>query len=467
LLKFLESPYKILSKEELLTSVWDDVEVQEQVLFQTIRELRQVFSEHQVIQTHPRKGYAWVADVEFLENSPAEISTTARSLKSLKVMLLLIISLTLSFIVYQQSYNRSDDHSVEDFSGKLSGSLVILPVENQVKDNNHQWVHFGAMDQLISRISSDSNLVVMGTDYVLEILRDANLKHDDFSQDLSRIFEVSGASFIVETQLSGTPQQYQLKYTFHFKTSTRRGVILNQDVNSALIELVDEIVSYTGQSIRVNEKEFDTDFSNEILARALDLQDKNDHFGAVKLFEGLLQIEPNNLTARRLIAHSHMELRQLEEAERHLSFGVNVVKPTHSTELHKMHYLLSFINYIRGNLDNAVAQIALADNLATLNNDWLYRALNAQLKAKLYIQYQDYELAHQSLNKALSYHGVIQCPIGTSDTLLQLSLLANLQGKQIQSQDYFDRAKDIIAQRNLTTMQLPLKDTSNKLKHNQ
>ncbi|OUS18629.1 hypothetical protein A9Q97_00715, partial [Rhodospirillales bacterium 47_12_T64] len=47
-----------------LSTVWDDVTVGEQVLFQTIRELRNLFSGLDVIKTHPRKGYAWVINVE-------------------------------------------------------------------------------------------------------------------------------------------------------------------------------------------------------------------------------------------------------------------------------------------------------------------------------------------------------------------------------------------------------------------
>ncbi len=41
LLQFLENPLQVLSKDLLLNNIWDDVTVEEQVLVQSIRELRQ------------------------------------------------------------------------------------------------------------------------------------------------------------------------------------------------------------------------------------------------------------------------------------------------------------------------------------------------------------------------------------------------------------------------------------------
>jgi DNA-binding winged helix-turn-helix (wHTH) protein len=57
MLLLLEHRDEVLSKEFLLATIWDDVEVDEQVLFQSIREIRILFSDYIVIKTHPRKGY--------------------------------------------------------------------------------------------------------------------------------------------------------------------------------------------------------------------------------------------------------------------------------------------------------------------------------------------------------------------------------------------------------------------------
>ena len=63
LLFMIERQGQIVSKEQLLSHIWDDVTVNEGVIFQSIREIRQMFAELIVIQNHPRKGYQWVAEV--------------------------------------------------------------------------------------------------------------------------------------------------------------------------------------------------------------------------------------------------------------------------------------------------------------------------------------------------------------------------------------------------------------------
>ncbi|RZA08355.1 MAG: CadC-family transcriptional regulator, partial [Moraxellaceae bacterium] len=51
LLVLLRHPQQILSKDFLLKAVWDDVIVDEQVLFQTIGELRQLIRDPGLIKT--------------------------------------------------------------------------------------------------------------------------------------------------------------------------------------------------------------------------------------------------------------------------------------------------------------------------------------------------------------------------------------------------------------------------------
>ena len=74
LLQFLNKPRQLISKEELIKAVWDDVEVSEQVLFQTIRELRGLFEGEDIITTQPQKGYIWTAEVYTTKQKKSFIS---------------------------------------------------------------------------------------------------------------------------------------------------------------------------------------------------------------------------------------------------------------------------------------------------------------------------------------------------------------------------------------------------------
>ena len=77
-----------------------------------------------------------------------------------------------TFIYHQDSKQQQIENGNNDsVTEKLSGALVILPVINQINDNDHQWVYLGAMDQLISRLKSNNKLVVLSTDYVLTVMK--------------------------------------------------------------------------------------------------------------------------------------------------------------------------------------------------------------------------------------------------------------------------------------------------------
>ena len=68
LCRLLERPGEILSKEELLSSVWVDTAVSDDVLWRTISELRRAFGDDpaspRFIETLARRGYRLVASVE-------------------------------------------------------------------------------------------------------------------------------------------------------------------------------------------------------------------------------------------------------------------------------------------------------------------------------------------------------------------------------------------------------------------
>lgn len=462
LLLFLQHPFKVLSKQTLLDTIWDDVEVNEQVLFQTIRELRQLFDADDVIKTHPRKGYAWIYDVEDISTAPSKKDTLSQSKtvpKKVKVFpgQQLIIMMILLVVTGYYTFKGSSTASA------LSGTLVILPMKTNIDDNDHQWVYLGAMNQLISRLASNDTLVVLNTNFVLTIMEEAELKKDYQTKNVRRIFDVSGASLIVETELSGSTQNYQLKYLLHFKHDIKRGVIFERNINNALIKLAKVISSYSGHSLVDLGDSFNSEFSNELLVRAIELKEQDKHLAASQLLESLLLIEPKNIVAREILANIYLRLNKVQEAKKLLLMASQLAEKIDSNELPIVYHHLAVAEFILGNLPQAIKLLEIADKHAVAKHDWLYRAYIAQLKSSISIKQNDLAQAHISLNNALNYHGVIQCPVGTSITLLRLSDLAKMQDKPKQSKQYFNRASKIINDRNLTFLKDSIEGKVRKL----
>jgi len=466
LMLFLQHPFKVLSKQVILDTIWDDVEVSEQVLFQTIRELRQLFEHDEVIKTHPRKGYAWIENVEeYTAPQTVDKSTDGISVDQVKqksfpwqpFIIMLVFILITAYYTLKESTTENT----------LSGSLVILPMKSAIRDNDHQWVYLGAMNQLISQLQSNDILVVLNTNFVLTLMKEAELQKVYETQNVRRIFDVSGASLVVETELLGSTQNYQLKYALHFKHDIKRGIIFERNVNKAIIKLANIISRYSGHSLIQLDEAFSSEFSNELLVRAIELKETKGPLAASKLLESLVQIEPNNIVAKEMLAMIYLRLERLPEAKQLLINASELAVKTNSNELPIVYHHLAVVTFIEGNHTEALKLIKIADKYALDKHDWLYRAYLAQLRSSIEIKESEFDLAYISLNNALSYHGVIQCPVGTSIILLQLRDLAISQGEKEQAQRYFERANKIIKTRGLTFLEKALERRVRKPPQNQ
>ena len=462
LMLFLQHPFEVLSKQTLLDTIWDDVEVNEQVLFQTIRELRQLFDSDDVIKTHPRKGYAWVCEVEEVSLLLPQKDTSNNNqvkTKKAKVFPWQQLIIMVIFLIVTGYYTFKSSSTAND----LSGTLVILPMKSSIDDNDHQWVYLGAMNQLISRLVSNDTLVVLNTNFILTLMDEAELKKDYQTEHVRRVFDVSGASLIVETELSGSTQNYQLNYILHFKHDIKRGVIFDRNINNAIIKLAKIVSSYSGHSLTDLDENFNSEFSNELLVRALELKEQNKHLAASKLLESLVLVEPNNIVAREILANSYLRLNKIPAAKDVLTVAIQLAEKINSNELPSVYHQLAVAEFFSDNIPKALKLLEAADRHAIEKHDWLFRAYNAQLKSRINIKQNNLEQAHNSLNDALNYHGVIQCPVGTSITLLQLSDLAKMREKPKQSEQYFNRASQIINGRNLTFLKKRLENNARKL----
>src|SRR6185436_17202420 len=73
LLLLVQHSGEVVEKEELMKQLWPDSFVEEANLTQTIYMLRKALGEGQYIETIPRRGYRFVAEVKDWEDSAADV----------------------------------------------------------------------------------------------------------------------------------------------------------------------------------------------------------------------------------------------------------------------------------------------------------------------------------------------------------------------------------------------------------
>ncbi|MES2826110.1 MAG: winged helix-turn-helix domain-containing protein [Pseudomonadota bacterium] len=438
LLLLLEKPNEVLSKRYLLDTIWDDVMVDEQVLVQSIRELRKLFGSAEIIQTYPRKGYAWAASVQHRpleEQKPPQPYLIPFWRRTFALPLAFVTLVVVAALVFYKFIDQTRHAESQ------TEVVIVLPVKNQISGSDHNWVSLGAMDQLIKSLVSDKNVQVMDTHYVLNLMQHIKLPPVYKTEAVARIFSASGATLIVETQLSGSVEDYRLDYKLHYKNHIERGTLFEANLNDLLRKLALTIAAPNGRPLALADVNSTTTFGNELMARALEKLDAGELELAQSLLVSLKQLEPDNIVARRLLADVFIRQGQLDPATTELTSAVNI---TNNRESARLHFLLAQVRVQQGVTEEALIILVQAHKLAELNSDVLYQGYIAQLRGSIQQQLGSFAAAEASFKDAIKYHGIIRCPVGVTLTRLQLVNLFSLQGKIDVARDEYIKAKQLV-----------------------
>lgn len=464
---FIENPNEVISKTQMLSTIWDDVGVDEQVIFQSIKELRKAFANIDAIKTFPRKGYAWVGDVEIIEELASDnLTITAQPSvpkSNIKQAYLtkhltktLLVSLLFIIVYFSFLYGNDSSKGVKN-SEMIHGSILVLPIKEHINDRDHKWVAIGAMDQLIQQIPPSKDYGVMQVDDVLDIMKRAQMPLKDFdAEDINKIFVVSGAALIIEAELTGTTGDYQLVYTLRRRQSIDRGVLLTVEAYDAIDQLAQIIASNIGAPTPIA-KGYHSNLSNQLLAQALDKKISGDFLGTEQYLKSLLELEPENIKAKRLLAEVSVYNKKTEQIVAIVS-SVEYLLGTQNQLIESDEFLREYarlqfwqgVNELQfGHVEQAQAIFERAKEQASKVHDWLYLGYLAEVQGHVYRSKKQYELAKQQYHIAINNHRIIKCPFGEVNNLLHIAEADFLQEEYGLAQKNANKAFSIAQKREL------------------
>ena len=446
LLTLINANGELVSKDTLLKTVWDDVIVDEQVIFQSVKELRKLFPGQTVIKTVPRKGYAWLPKETLV---PTENQSNATSTPKY-VLPIALLCLCVLFVVGWISVTKPASKDT------VSGSVVVLPVYSTIQTNDHDWVRYGIMDQVISRLSSSENAGVLQTDYVLDVINRAKLSQEDLiGGNIGAIFDVSGAELILAMQLTGSPKDYQIIYTLYQRDQLEKGVVLSSSVKDA----ADDIAVIVGKRItpdyHLPNEVYSSSFAERLTAEAVEAKSKGDREGALKILHAALVASPQDLVATRLLVQTLVETGAPHQSIVDIASPALALAKTQQSDINliRIGFWYGLSEALRGDKTKGLALLDEAERIADRNNDWLYLAYIEEIRGQISQSDQRYSQAQRHYQQAMSYHGILHCPLGQSNTLMHLSRLANDQNNHQLALENAQQALAIIESRNLTSKQ--------------
>ena len=132
LLYFVENAQRILPKDEMMSAIWDDTFVEEGNLAQYVSRLRKILNTngHNYIQTLPKKGYRFDADVKTIEPSA---DMPPRRFVWLGVPAAVIVLLVILFVVFR---NRSVLPAA-----KTNGPVLVALTDGKQDDGAVEWTN--------------------------------------------------------------------------------------------------------------------------------------------------------------------------------------------------------------------------------------------------------------------------------------------------------------------------------------
>jgi len=439
----------IVTKQEILASVWHDVVVQEQVLVQSIKEIRDLLGSH-VIKTYPRQGYQWTAELCDITNEKKLFGKSVSTSSLALITALFLVSFIALYILFFLQDNKASPTN-EYFT------VALLPVINDMPDDIHDWVPLQGMDYISESLTKNSQFQIIPKVKLLQSIhlsKQKDLQHSVKSdpQQLRALAQTLKVDLLVQTRLRGYPQDFQLDYSFYFAQRVEQGIILSPSIPDALAQLVQKITQRFAPHATQTAQPYISDFSNEAFARGIALYLQRDYTQAATFFSSALQTNNNLLAARRYLAASYINSGDTEQGI--ILMEENIAQARHrnmhreEVRSHLMIGALLMHQYEKDSLtypdlSKAERYILLTKKLAEQYHDALFIAYAHEELAKIKRLQQRYQEAIPLLEAAIQYHNDFEGSYGQTRALIELALIAYAQGKGELGKSYFTQATSI------------------------
>ena len=433
-----ERPGQIISKQELLNQVWDDVAVDEGVVFQSIREIRHLLGSHDALLNHPRKGYQLTLEVGQVASSSKQVAAPHKVHFPQGALLVVLVTITLALLATQFFSTPRD----------TAHRIMVLPVKNHVQFGDHDWVSLGAMEQLIANLTGlpDDNLVYSGTQ-VIRHIHQSGLTKNIAPEEATKLLAVSGASMVVETELHGNSSDYKLVYRIHDSTGTKEGVLLDPKIAEALKSLALIVAQQIDVSLNQQPRAPQQEFSDALFAKAM-ISYESDWQSSISFFQSYLALNPNSVIA-------HIYLSKLYLWQDKPIDAANVIDKASKLKTGFIHdqahikLIQGRVSARQGNYAQAHEYFEQAQRILIPLNRWFLKASIAEEQGLTFLAQQQADQAIRVLTQALNFYQITQSPIGINSTRLHLSRAFHENGQVAEAKEYFQRADYEIRQSQL------------------
>lgn len=312
--KLVENAGAVVSKEELLSSVWEDRAVTEDSLTQCIIDIRRALSDSdkRIVRTIPRRGYVFEGDLLAPDDEPDDDAGHANRRATIAIAIAAAAALG-ALALWQ--FQPMPDSQVDD---AREPSIAVLPFVDMTAVQDQRHLAEGIAEEVLNLLASSSSLKVIARTSAFSVARSG--------ADIEAIGEQLGVSHVLEGSVRQGTERLRISVQLVDATTSEQTWSESYDRPAGdILEIQSDIAIsvanalHTELTLAPHESTAPDPFAHSLVIQARSL---NRLVGpgdgaaiAEELLREALELDPANVDALTEMARTALMLRDKEGAE--------------------------------------------------------------------------------------------------------------------------------------------------------
>jgi DNA-binding winged helix-turn-helix (wHTH) protein/TolB-like protein len=246
---------EVVPKEDLIRDVWGEVFVSDDVLTNSIWELRRALGDSarrpSFIQTVSKRGYRLIAPVRFVGNGPGapverEREAPARRLGAQRIPLWVPLALAVAALAFAGTSVHfllpPATAPLPDPAVFPARAVAVLYFENHSGDPSLDWLRLGLTEMMVTDLSQSSGLRVLSTERVEQVVKELGPGETTSLEVARRLAETAEVDTVILGSFSRAGQAIRISVRMQ---DARSGEILASEKiegeTKSIFTLVDEL----------------------------------------------------------------------------------------------------------------------------------------------------------------------------------------------------------------------------------
>lgn len=383
----LEHQDRVISKDELLNTLWDHGQYREHSLSQSILELRKVLgdsaSSPNYIRTVPNQGYQWICSTsEVLDENVSNTFLHERKSQ------FLIAGLVALLFVVSVVFVLTQPESGSDLNKKTK--VLVLPFQNQTQTQSMDWVELGLADMMASDLMLIDGLDVITPAQMRTQLLTEKGEYQTDPQFILSLLKAASIDVAIQGEVQFVNDQQALSYRIiSIDDEPISGVIERKDLAVAMPNIVSQLYGKLDpQSSQIELPNYDyVPSAMHEYARGVQALNNEGAILARYYFGASTQIDPNHSWSLAYLGVCQLYLGHWIDAE---SYFTQAMKQDTDPNLQAfVNYWLASINFRRGDLEQASLQLQQITNQPTKMSETPLARMIDQLTAQIKLLQSD------------------------------------------------------------------------------